>query len=88
MEFSVTPFPQYRARLRRSGLTGERSLAERYYRGEYAGVTRMLFAAFEHFSPNWISDDRLRAIGDGRKSIKVHEDERAPTRPTTDDASR
>jgi hypothetical protein len=30
----------------------------------------MMFAVFEHFSPNWISDDRLRAIGDGRSSIK------------------
>jgi hypothetical protein len=54
----------------RSGLTDARSLAERYYRGEYVGATRMMFSVFEHFSPNWISDDRLRAIGDGRGSIK------------------
>jgi hypothetical protein len=54
----------------RSGLTGERSLAERYYRGEYAGATRMLFAAFEHFSPNWISEDRLRTIGEGHSSLQ------------------
>lgn len=53
----------------RNGLTGKRSLSERYYRGEYAGVTLMLFAVFEHFSPNWISDDRLRAIGEGRISV-------------------
>jgi hypothetical protein len=54
----------------RSGLSGECSLAARYYLGEYQGVTRMMFSLFEHFSPNWISDDRLRAIGDGRGSIK------------------
>lgn len=29
----------------------------------------MMFAVFEHFSPNWVSDDRLRALGDGRSSI-------------------
>jgi hypothetical protein len=52
--------------IERSGLSGKRSLAERYYLGEYQGVTRMMFAVFEHFSPNWVSDDRLRAIGDGR----------------------
>jgi hypothetical protein len=53
----------------RSGLTGERSLAERYYLGEYVGATRMLFSVFEHFSPNWISDERLRTLGDGRASL-------------------
>jgi hypothetical protein len=53
----------------RRGLSSKRSLAERYYLGEYQGVTRMMFVVFEHFSPNWISDDRLRAIGDGRSSI-------------------
>lgn len=56
--------------IERSGLSGKRSLAERYYLGEYQGVTRMMFAVFEHFSPNWVSDVRLRAIGDGRSSIK------------------
>lgn len=55
--------------IERSGLSGERSLAERYYLGEYQGVTRMMFSVFEHFAPNWISDDRLRAIGDGSGSI-------------------
>lgn len=54
----------------RRGLSGERSLAERYYLGEYEGVTRMLFSVFEHFAPNWISDERLRRIGDGSGSIK------------------
>lgn len=53
----------------RSGLTGKRSLAERLYLGEYQGVTRMMFSAFEHFSPNWISDDRLRDIGDERVGL-------------------
>jgi hypothetical protein len=56
--------------IERSGLSGKRSLAERYYLGEYQGATRMMFSVFEHFSPNWVSDDRLRAIGDGRGSIK------------------
>lgn len=54
----------------RSGVSGKRSLAERYYLGEYQGVTRMMFGVFEHFAPNWISDERLRAIGDGREPIK------------------
>jgi hypothetical protein len=55
--------------VKRSGLTGERSLAERFYVGEYQGVARMMFSAFEHFSPGWISDERLRAIGAGRASL-------------------
>ncbi|MFN2470577.1 MAG: hypothetical protein ABR583_06235 [Gaiellaceae bacterium] len=54
----------------RRGLSGERSLAERYYLGEYQGVTRMMFSVFEHFAPNWISDERLRRLGDGSGSIK------------------
>ena len=37
-----------------SGLTGRRSLAERFYIGEYAGVTRMLFDCFEYFAPGWV----------------------------------
>lgn len=65
----------------RSGLSGERSLAERYYLGEYQGVTRMMFAVFEHFSPNWISDERLRRIGDGSVSIKQALDALAQERP-------
>jgi hypothetical protein len=56
--------------IKRSGLSGVRSLAERYYLGEYQGVTRMMFSVFEHFSPNWISDERLRSFGDGSGSIK------------------
>lgn len=65
----------------RNGLSGERSLAERYYLGEYQGVTRMMFAVFEHFSPNWISDERLRAIGDGSGSIKQALEALAQERP-------
>lgn len=38
----------------RSGLSGKKPLAERFYTGEYVGSTRMLFQAFEHFSPNWV----------------------------------
>ncbi len=68
--------------IKRSGLSGKRSLAERYYLGEYEGVTRMMFSVFEHFSPNWVSDDRLRAIGDGRGPIKQALDELAKERPS------
>jgi hypothetical protein len=53
----------------RNGLTDKRSLAERYNRGEYAGATRMLFSAIEHFSPNGISDERLRAVGESSGTI-------------------
>jgi hypothetical protein len=42
--------------VRRSGLTGERSLAERFYTGEYVGTARMLYDCFEHFSPNWVPE--------------------------------
>jgi hypothetical protein len=34
----------------------------------------------EYFSPNWISDERLRAIGDGSNSIKEALDALAATR--------
>jgi hypothetical protein len=47
--------------VKRSGLTGTRTLAERFYRGEFVGVTGMLFECFEHFSPNWIPEE-LRNI--------------------------
>jgi hypothetical protein len=55
--------------IERSGLSGKRSLPERFYLGEYQGVARMMFSAFEHFSPGWISDERLRTIGEGRTSL-------------------
>lgn len=47
----------------RSGLTGTRPLAERYYTGEYRGATKMLFECFEHFSPSWVPTE-LRHLGD------------------------
>ncbi len=40
--------------VQRSGLTGKRSLAERFYTGEHVGTARMLYDCFEHFSPNWV----------------------------------
>ena len=40
--------------VKRNGLTGTRSLAERFYTGEYVGTARMLDDCFEHFSPNWV----------------------------------
>jgi hypothetical protein len=42
--------------VRRNGLTGERSLAERFYTGEHVGTARMLYDCFEHFSPNWVPE--------------------------------
>jgi hypothetical protein len=44
----------------------------------------MMFSVFEHFSPNWISDERLRAIGDGSGSIKQALDALAQERPGED----
>lgn len=49
--------------VRRSGLQGERPLLERFYNGEYRGVAWMMLAAFEHFSPGWISQARLDQLG-------------------------
>lgn len=46
----------------RNGLSGKRSLAERMYRGEYRGAARMMLAAFEHFSPGWVSAERLSQL--------------------------
>jgi hypothetical protein len=47
---------------KRTGLEGERSLAQRMYGGEYRGAAAMMFAAFEHFSPGWISPERRAAL--------------------------
>lgn len=49
--------------VKRNGLTGERSLAERFYTGEHVGTAKMLYDCFEHFSPNWVPQD-LRLPGD------------------------
>jgi hypothetical protein len=48
----------------RKGLDGKRSLAERIYTGEYRGAASMMLAAFEHFSPGWVSTDRLEGLND------------------------
>jgi hypothetical protein len=48
--------------VKRSGLTGERPLAERYYNGEYVGAAAMLLDVFDYFVPNWIDDADLRAL--------------------------
>ncbi len=48
--------------MKRSGLADERPLAERFYNGEYRGASAMMLAAFQHFAPNWISDERLVSL--------------------------
>lgn len=49
--------------VKRAGLSDERPLAERFYNGEYRGGAEMMLSAFDHFSPGWIDDERLRALG-------------------------
>ena len=49
--------------VRRSGLHGEKALAERFYSGEFVGAAQMLFKCFEYFSPNWVPM-QLRPRGD------------------------
>jgi len=53
----------------KNGLVGEKSLSQRFYDREYAGAAETMLAAFEYFTPDWISDDRqaaLRALTDQR----------------------
>lgn len=50
--------------IKRSGLDGEKPLAERFYTGEYRGAAEMLLGVYEHFSPGWISDKRLLELRD------------------------
>lgn len=45
--------------IKRSGLEGEKPLAERFYTGEYRGAGQMLLDVYEYFSPGWIGDGRL-----------------------------
>jgi hypothetical protein len=55
--------------VRKPGLVGEKSLNQRFYDREYAGAADTMLAAFEYFTPGWISDDRqaaLRALTDLR----------------------
>jgi hypothetical protein len=46
----------------RSGLTGEKSLVQRFCDREYAGAAQMMFAVFEHFSPGWFSPERASQL--------------------------
>jgi hypothetical protein len=48
--------------VKRGGLSDERPLAERFYNGEYRGAAETMLSAFDHFSPGWIDDERLRAL--------------------------
>ena len=45
--------------VKRAGLSGQRSLSERYYRGEYQGTTEMMLGVFDYFSPGWLGNERL-----------------------------
>jgi hypothetical protein len=47
---------------KKRGLEGEKSLNQRFYDREYAGAARTMLAAFEYFTPGWISDDRQAAL--------------------------
>lgn len=60
--------------VKKSGLKGERSLNQRFYDRQYAGAAETMLAAFEYFTPGWISGDRqaaLRALADQRASSLV-----------------
>lgn len=46
----------------RSGLQGKRTLAQRLYGGEYRGAAAVMLAAFEHFTPGWIDDQRRQSL--------------------------
>ncbi|HXS34634.1 MAG TPA: hypothetical protein VN758_12755 [Solirubrobacterales bacterium] len=55
--------------VKKSGLVGEKTLNQRFYDREYVGAAKTMLAAFEYFTPDWISDDRqsaLRALTDQR----------------------
>lgn len=43
----------------RSGLTGEKSLAQRLCDREYVGAASMMLGVFEYFSPGWLPPQRL-----------------------------
>ncbi|HEX6455750.1 MAG TPA: hypothetical protein VF009_04435 [Solirubrobacterales bacterium] len=60
--------------VKKSGLMGERSLNQRFYDRQYAGAAEAMLAAFEYFTPGWISGDRqaaLRALADQSTSSLV-----------------
>jgi hypothetical protein len=44
------------------GLSGADSLLQRFCNGEYKGTAQMLLDAFEHYSPGWISPERLAQL--------------------------
>jgi hypothetical protein len=46
----------------RGGLTGIRSLAERFCAGEHVGTAHMLYECFEHFSPSWVPTELRDAM--------------------------
>jgi hypothetical protein len=48
--------------VRKRRLVGEKSLNQRVYDREYAGAADTMLAAFEYFTPGWISDDRQAAL--------------------------
>jgi len=46
----------------RSGLTGKKSLAQRFCDAEYGGGAAMMLHAMAHFAPTWISAERLSQL--------------------------
>lgn len=46
----------------RSGLTGEKSLVQRFCDREYAGAAQIMLDVFEHFSPGWLSPERASQL--------------------------
>jgi hypothetical protein len=46
----------------RGGLEGVRSLEQRLFGGEYRGAAAMMLAAFEHFSPGWVPERKLKEL--------------------------
>jgi hypothetical protein len=48
--------------VRKRGLEGTKSLNQRFYDREYVGGADTMLAAFEYFTPGWISSDRQREL--------------------------
>lgn len=46
----------------RGGLTGEKTLVQRFCDRGYLGAAQMMLAVFEHFSPGWISSERASQL--------------------------
>jgi hypothetical protein len=47
---------------KRSGLSGEKSLTQRFVDREYRGAAQMMLDVFQHYSPGWISPDRASRL--------------------------